>query len=156
VGTLDVASTPIEMTSSDQHLSFVCDVQRGPNHSQDSLPLATYSDDEHEHEDDASDVSSTYSADATDNDEHEHEHQHLQDDEEEGEGGSTLPSLLDVPRFLDAAPHSAKTEGTRSSFMTSDTTISGLSDFPVPPNQTVVSLDRVKDLLGKRRARAAP
>jgi hypothetical protein len=148
VGTVD-ASTPIEMTTSDQHLSFICDVHGGPaNHSEDSLPLATYnatySDDD--------DVSSTYSADAVDNDD---EHEHLLDDDE-GEGASTLPSLLDVPRLLDAAPHSAKTEGTRSSFMTSDTTISGLSDFPVPPNQTVVSLDRVKDLLGKRRARAAP
>ena len=147
VGTVD-ASTPIE-TTADEHVSFVCDVH-------DSHPPAAASDDD----DDG--ASSTYSANGTDNDEQQQRQQRdgEHDSSAGGEGDSTLSPLLDVPRLLlDSniinTPHSAKTEGTRSSYMTNESAISGLSDFPVPPNETVVSLDRVKDLLGKRRARAA-
>lgn len=144
MGTVD-APTPIETTTADQHLSFICDVHRGPSHDDnDALPLlATYASDA------SDDGSSTYSA-------------NNNNDEVGDEQASPLPpphstttttmQLLDTPPI----PQSAKTEATRSSYMTNDTALSGLSDFPVPPNETIVSLDRVKDLLGKRRARAEP
>ena len=48
---------------------------------------------------------------------------------------------------LPAAIHSATTEVTRSSYQTDGTgtsRISGLSDFPAPPTQTIVSSDRVE------------
>ncbi len=50
---------------------------------------------------------------------------------------------------LPAALHSATTEVTRSSYLTDGTgasRISGLSEFPVPPSQTVVPSDRVEVL----------
>lgn len=49
--------------------------------------------------------------------------------------------------LLPAAIHSATTEVTRSSYQTDGTgtsRISGLSDFPAPPTQTIVSSDRVE------------
>jgi len=49
--------------------------------------------------------------------------------------------------LLPAAIHSATTEVTRTSYQTDGTgtsRISGLSDFPAPPNQTIVSSDRVE------------
>jgi hypothetical protein len=50
---------------------------------------------------------------------------------------------------LPAALHSATTEVTRSSYLTDGTgasRISGLSEFPAPPSQTVVPSDRVEVL----------
>lgn len=149
VGTVGVASTPLATTPA-HRLSFVCDVQRGP--SQNSLTPANY-------DDDRSSVSSTYTADATDNDDDDDIGGVNDDysDDEDGEGDSTLPPLLVVSThrgsgLLDpqSVPQSAMTERTRSSYMTNDTAtascISGLSDFPAPPTQTVVSPDQVEVL----------
>jgi hypothetical protein len=117
------------------------DVHRGP--SQDSLTLGNYDDDD----DRPTSASSTSTGDATDND-HDHDGGGEEGEEEED---STLPLLVDPSSLLgpqSAVPLSATM--TRSSYTTNDTgtasRISGLSDFPVPPNQTVVSLDRVQVL----------
>lgn len=156
VGTVGAASTPLATTPM-HRLSFVCDVHRGP--SEDILPLGNYDDDD----DDRASASSTSTADATDNDDDDEDHlggvndEYTDDDDEDGEGDSTLPPLLVVSTLRGSAlldpqsvPHSAMTEATRSSYMTNDTAtascISGLSDFPAPPNQTVVALDRVEVL----------
>ncbi|KAF8268111.1 hypothetical protein EI94DRAFT_1800872 [Lactarius quietus] len=130
VGTVGVAPTPLATTPADTRLSFA--------------------------------VSSTYTGDATDNDDHDEDGDDVDDDDDEGEGDSTLPPLLVVSTMrssgsghLDisqpqSVPQSAMTEATRSSYMTNDTAtascISGLSDFPVPPSQTIVSLERVEAL----------
>ena len=125
-------------------------MHRGP--SQDSLTPANY-------DDDRASASSTYTADATDNDDDDDVGGVDDDysDDEDGEGDSTLPPLLVLSThrgsgLLDpqSVPQSAMTEMTRSSYMTNDTAtvscISGLSDFPVPPTQTIVSPDRVEVL----------
>ncbi|KAI9449668.1 hypothetical protein BJY52DRAFT_1306369 [Lactarius psammicola] len=129
VGTVGVASTPLTTTPA-LRLSFVGDVHRG--RSQDSLTLGNY-------EANRTSVSSTYTADATDNDDDDDDGNNTEEEEEEEED-STLPATARRA----SVPHSA---ATRSSYMTNDTgtasRISGLSDFPIPPNQTVVSLDRV-------------
>lgn len=101
-------------------------------------------------------ASSTYTADATDNDDDDDDDGDDGDDNDNEEEDSTLPPLLVVPSIRgsvlepQSVPHSAAmTDATRSSYMTNDTAasrISGLSDFPLPPNQTVVSLDRVEVL----------
>ncbi|KAI9431937.1 hypothetical protein H4582DRAFT_1214123 [Lactarius indigo] len=149
VGTVGAASTPLATTST-LRLSFVGDVHRG--RSQDSLTLGNY-------EANRASASSTSTADATDNDDDEDGNGNDNEEEEEAEAErhSTLPPLLVVPSMRasvaepQSVPHSAATtDATRSSYMTNDTgtasRISGLSDFPVPPNQTVVSLDRVQVL----------
>lgn len=165
VGMVDVASTPLATTPA-LRLSLMGDVHRG--HSQDSLTLGNYGADR-------ASASSASTGDATDND-HDHDGGHNDDDnddndndneeeevEEEEEEDSTLPPLRVMSSSSQqtrssggllrpqSVPHSAAmTEATRSSYMTNDTgtasRISGLSDFPVPPNQTVVSLDRVEVL----------
>ena len=121
------------------------DVHRG--HSQDSLTLGTY---DLAAADDDDTASSTSTGDATDND---HDHDGGRGEEEEAEEeNSVLPPLIVSGSLLgpQSVPHSAVTEATRSSYTTNDTgtasRISGLSDFPVPPNQTVVSIDRVQAL----------
>ena len=147
--TVDVASTPLETTTVHRP-SFVCDVHSAPSQSPNN--------DDHDR---ASVVSSTYTADATDNDDDDaggvNDDEEYTDDEE-GEGDSTLPPLLVLSTHRGSgghleppsAPYSAATATTRSSYMTNDTAtascISGLSDFPVPPTQTIVSLDRVEVL----------
>lgn len=71
------------------------------------------------------------------------------------EGHPLLPPLLTASplhqgsrtSLLPAAIHSATTEVTRTSYQTDGTgtsRISGLSDFPTPPTQTIVSSDRVE------------
>ncbi|KAH9053338.1 hypothetical protein EDB87DRAFT_238861 [Lactarius vividus] len=144
VGTVGATSTPLATTSA-LRLSFAGDVHRG--RSQDSLTLGNY-------EADRASASSTSTADATDNDD---DDDNGNDNEEVEEEDPTLLPLLVVPSMRgsvlgpQSVPHSATTtDATRSSYMTNDTgtasRISGLSDFPVPPSQTVVSLDRVKVL----------
>ncbi|KAH9061731.1 hypothetical protein EDB83DRAFT_2385459, partial [Lactarius deliciosus] len=148
VGTVGAASTPLA-TSSALRLLFVGDVHRG--RSQDSLTLGNY-------QADRASASSTSTADATDNDDDNDDNGN--DNEEVGEAEAeedpTVLPLLVVPSMRgsvlgpQSVPHSAATtDATRSSYMTNDTgasRISGLSDFPLPPNQTVVSLDRVEVL----------
>jgi hypothetical protein len=59
------------------------------------------------------------------------------------------PSRSSRGSFLPAGLPSATTEVTRSSYLTDGTgasRISGLSDFPVPPSQTLVPSDRVEIL----------
>ncbi len=160
VGTVGAASTPLATTPA-LRLSFVGDVHRG--RSQDSLILGNY-------DADRATASSTYTADATDNDDDDDDDGDDGDDNDNEEEDSTLPPLLVVPSIRgsvlepQSVPHSAAmTDATRSSYMTNDTAasrISGLSDFPLPPNQTVVSLDLARPrrgpqvLLCRRRARA--
>jgi hypothetical protein len=150
--TVDVASTPLETTTVHRP-SFVCDVHSASSQSPNN-----------DDADDRASVLSTYTADATDNDDDDdaggvNDDYDEYTDDEEGEGDSTLPPLLVLStnrgsggglHHLEppSAPYSAGT--TRSSYMTNDTgtasRISGLSDFPIPPTQTVVSLERVEVL----------
>ncbi|KAH9959954.1 hypothetical protein BC827DRAFT_1268453 [Russula dissimulans] len=73
---------------------------------------------------------------------------------------SPIPQGSRSSLFLAALP-SATTEVTRSSYLTDGTgtsRMSGLSDFPAPPTQTVVSSDRVeilKSYFGDARSRPA-
>ncbi|KAH8983763.1 hypothetical protein EDB92DRAFT_1889742 [Lactarius akahatsu] len=147
VRTVGAASTPLATTPA-LRLSFVGDVHRG--RSQDSLTLGNY-------QADRASASSTSTADATDNDDDDNGNDNEEEVEEaEAEEDPALLPLLVVPSMRgsvlgpQSVPHSATTtDATRSSYMTNDTgasRISGLSDFPVPPNQTVVSLDRVEVL----------
>src|SRR6266404_9456448 len=146
IGTVGVASTPLATTPA-HRLSFAGDVHRG--RSQDALVLdagrtnstsicsvtATHNDTDEDDEDED---------DSKDDDDDEEEEQ------EEEDTTTTLPQLLVISTSLrpndpqQSVPQSAAiTEATtrsRSSYMTNDTgtnsRISGLSDFPVPPNQT--------------------
>ncbi|KAI0297774.1 hypothetical protein B0F90DRAFT_1819101 [Multifurca ochricompacta] len=131
VGTIEaISSTPVA-TAPTHRLSFMGDIHGG--RSQDSLSLA---------------ISAAAGSSS------------LSDEEER----STLPPLRISPfrssvtssgggdgdglGLLPPALPSARTDMTRSSYMTNETAttsrISGLSDFPIPPNQTIVSSDRVE------------
>ena len=161
MGTVGVSSTPLATTPA-LRVSFMGEVQRG--HSRDSFTLGNYNANR-------ATAFSMSTGGATNND-HDHDGGHNNDNDNNGNDNdndevmdvdSAIPPLLTAAASSSSTrgsglllgpqsvPHSAAiTDATRSSYMTNNTStasrISGLSDFPVPPNQTVVSLDRVEVL----------
>lgn len=115
MGMIEAVSTPAA-TVSTHRLSFIGDVHKG--YSQESLQSGSAGDEEHPRLPPLLTASSLH----------------------QGSRTSLLPPAI----------HSAATEVTRSSYQTDGShgtgtsRISGLSEFPAPPTQTIVSSDRVE------------